>query len=165
VWTAFARPTGSTGTPHVPKETSLPHANGVYTLDARPRDPRRGVGCFGSFMIGLLALVAIAVTVSVVGSLNPANPDSSKTVAPPALPVTPQLSVLYEVVGSAGSVSLTYSTATGTEQHDVRLPVMNTSGPAGIGHKGKPGESLYIAAQNRGESGTVSCRIMLGVDK
>jgi hypothetical protein len=162
VWTGFARPAGSTGMPNVPNAKTSPHANGVYTLEPRPAAAKKGLGCFGSFIVGAVVLAAIVVTANVVGSLNaPKTSSSTGGVAFQAPPAAAPLRVLYEVEGTAGSVSLTYSTSTGIEQHDSRLPLMNTGGTAGVSHKGKAGESLYIAAQNRGDSGAVTCRITL----
>ena len=110
---------------------------------------------------GRMGFTQIVVAGNVVGSSSSPTPGSIGGAASLEGSSRASLRVLYEVEGTADSVSLTYSTSSGTEQHDSRLPLMNTEGTSGVGHVGSAGESLYVAAQNRGDVGTVTCRIKL----
>ena len=76
-------------------------------------------------------------------------------------PAAPQLRVTYEVDGTASTAGVTASTPTGTEQHDINIPLTNTSGVAGVSHVAQRGEFLYLSAQNQGSEGTITCRITL----
>ncbi len=59
----------------------------------------------------------------------------------------------YEVGGTAGRVSVTYTNAAGdTEQQEVYLPWSKS-------FKTQYGEFLYISAQNQNDSGTVTTTI------
>ena len=63
--------------------------------------------------------------------------------------------VTYEITGTAKSVSVTYSNAQGgTEQGDYDTPFSSTFTFA-------PGGVAYISAQNLGQTGTVTCRIIV----
>ena len=74
--------------------------------------------------------------------------------------------VIYHVEGTAESVSLTIANAHGnTEQAaNVRVPVsMRDSNETGFRLGCVPsGQFLYVSAQNRGSSGTVTCEIEAG---
>ena len=62
--------------------------------------------------------------------------------------------VKYEITGDAHSVSLTYANASeGTEQRS------NIALPGTITFKSRPGNFLYMSAQNQGESGCVTVKI------
>lgn len=63
--------------------------------------------------------------------------------------------VVYEVTGSARTVSLTYQTPGGSVQKDVPLPWTERQS---LG----TGDFLYLSAQNNGESGSVTCTIRAG---
>jgi len=69
--------------------------------------------------------------------------------------------VLYEVEGTAKGVDMTLQTPSGTSQRNGKaVPVTNkASGRPGILFEMQAGSFLYIAAQNNGASGTISCRI------
>ncbi|NUU19045.1 hypothetical protein HP550_17490 [Cellulomonas humilata] len=70
----------------------------------------------------------------------------------------PKGDVLYEVEGTAASASITMSTASGTEQADIDLPLTTKSGEVGLCLT-NPIQHPYISAQNKGRTGTVTCRI------
>lgn len=78
---------------------------------------------------------------------------------------TKPLRVVYDVTGSASTADITYSTpGGGTEQQSkVSVPLtMSASGRRGMLFTGfSPGDFVYISAQNNGESGSVTCRIIL----
>lgn len=63
-------------------------------------------------------------------------------------------SVTYEISGTAETVSITMETPTGTSQQaEVSLPWESSSQDFNVG------DSVYVSAQNEGESGTVRCKI------
>lgn len=67
----------------------------------------------------------------------------------------PTYRVTYEVTGSASSVSVTLENDQGgTEQGEYALPFKET-------FTMERGDFAYISAQNQGESGSVTCRILI----
>lgn len=67
--------------------------------------------------------------------------------------------VHYFVEGSASSADITMQRAQGTEQASINVPLTSESGP-GFRTGCYPNDTfVYISAQNRGESGTIECRI------
>jgi hypothetical protein len=92
---------------------------------------------------------------------SPAPPPASPA-APPGSPAAGSARgefrhhVAYRVTGSATEVTVTYrNDKGGTQQGDVRLPWEATF------DLGKPGVLLYVSAQNRGVSGSVTCEILV----
>lgn len=89
-----------------------------------------------------------------------AAPSGSVPIWEEICPGTDQL-VVYRAEGSAGSVSYTVQTPSGTAQGDgVRIP-LRESGSTGIIKVDcfRPGEFLYLSVQNENERGTVACVI------
>ena len=73
--------------------------------------------------------------------------------------------VRYFVEGSAKSVSITFETPTGQQQHGgLSLPVTGEDGKAGVFFTAHAGDFVYIAAQNDGKAGNVKCRIEVDGD-
>jgi len=71
-------------------------------------------------------------------------------------PIPSSYSVTYEISGSASSVSITLSNAQGgTEQGEYKVPFRKT-------YTMDRGAFAYISAQNQGEFGTVTCKILVG---
>lgn len=71
-------------------------------------------------------------------------------------PIPSTFSVTYEITGSASAVSITLSNAQGgTEQGDYKVPFRKT-------YTMERGAFAYISAQNQGEYGTATCKILLG---
>lgn len=87
--------------------------------------------------------------------------DPRQTDAEPQPSVGPS-KVTYKVTGSAGAVSITLQTPTGTRQEDISPPLSNKAGGAGLEFMFDPGSFVYIAAQNQGVVGNVTCRIEIG---
>lgn len=110
-----------------------------------------------AIVLGAIAAVAlIGLTI-----LNQQREQSSDL---PSVPVRQAAStVLYEVEGSATSVSITVETPTGTSQAKERAVPLTTEdstvGNRGLSFQFKSGAFVYISAQNEGETGTVICRI------
>lgn len=109
-------------------------------------------------VIGLVA--AVVLILAVVN--NQQRETSERDVDALVQALTPR-EVVYEVEGSASSVSITIETPTGTSQQEgVGLPLAPEGG--GVGEHGlsanfQRGDFVYISAQNDGETGTVTCRI------
>ena len=65
------------------------------------------------------------------------------------------VTVGYSITGSANQADLTYQNAdAGTEQ-------INSVVPYGLSFTMKRGSFVYVSAQNTGESGTISCEILI----
>jgi hypothetical protein len=73
--------------------------------------------------------------------------------------------VAYDVTGTATGVSLTYTNGAGqTEQaSDKALPLTSkdTGEPFALLFEMRPGDFAYLSAQNTGDSGSVTCRILI----
>ncbi len=68
----------------------------------------------------------------------------------------------YHVTGTATAANVTYSSASGTVQNTVDVPMKNQSGGVGVIMKGAAIPTFaYISAQNDGASGSVTCKIVL----
>src|SRR4051794_29174734 len=103
---------------------------------------------------GLLFGVAYAVSRIGESSRGSDTSTSHSGALPPATKVT------YKVVGSADEVAITFSTPTGTRQEKTSLPLENQTGTQGLILTGfDTGDSLYISAQNQGDTGSVTCII------
>lgn len=74
--------------------------------------------------------------------------------------------VVYEVEGTADSVSITIQTPSGSSQAANRaVPLTSAAGAPGIEIDGfTAGDFVYLSAQNEGEYGTVTCRIRVDGD-
>ena len=102
----------------------------------------------------LLALIAVACLVFVAVSLSQNTGSTPAQPARQAVPQQPaQMTVVYEVVGTASGASLTwYNEQGGTEQGDYQIPFRKVL-------TFRPGQFATLSAQNLGESGSVTCRI------
>jgi hypothetical protein len=127
---------------------SLPAASHTVTTEAPKSTGGRDFG-------GLVVAVVIVVGVLwyFTSGITKA-PDTPSYEAPAVAPASSKPSVTYYVTGSASSVSVTYQNGTGgTEQRDaVSLPWNATFDM-------DEGDFVYLAAQNQGDSGTVTCSI------
>ena len=101
------------------------------------------------------------ILVPVLLTLGLAVAACSDVTAGPAASEPTASTVVYEVEGSAESVSVTLQTPTGiSQQNDLSVPVINKAGTQGLRIDAFPqGEFVYISAQNEGEFGDVTCRI------
>lgn len=105
----------------------------------------------------ITALIAVAVMGFVyVSARMPASTRSgSSTSSGTSFSSTRQ--VVYVVTGTASTVDVTMQAPSGTRQESgVRVPVY-----PGYTYTMSPGDFVYISAQNRGETGSVSCRILV----
>jgi hypothetical protein len=85
----------------------------------------------------------------------------SSTSGPVADQKNERFQVIYRAGGSASGGSITMSTPSGIEQHDVSLPLRSTDGETGIRLTVGKGEFLSIMIQNRADTGTVTCEIIV----
>lgn len=78
---------------------------------------------------------------------------SSSKRQPPVTPVSTLHAVAYDITGSAGSMSITATSPTGTEQASGRAL------PAQLTYQMESGAFIYVSAQNEGEAGAITCTI------
>ncbi|TFD10072.1 DUF2510 domain-containing protein [Cryobacterium sp. TMT1-2-2] len=158
-WTAYARPAGSSAAPvGLAQSPILP----AVTLPS----VRTGPGCLALTVWIIVGAAVIAIVIAFATALSSPDSTSSRSADTRAIPAeppapAPALRATYFVEGTASSASITASSGTGTEQHDVKLPMTNTDGEIGVSHTTAPGAFLYISAQNRGDRGTVTCKIIV----
>jgi hypothetical protein len=69
--------------------------------------------------------------------------------------------VEYRVVGTAESAFVTVQTPTGSSQAETDVPMRNRAGEIGVSQQFEPGAFLYISAQNQGDSGFITCSILV----
>lgn len=103
------------------------------------------------------SVAVIVVGIFIVGALQGGDGDDGKT---PVEPVT--RTVTYRIGGTAQGVDITMENAMGnTEQAQGKaVPLHNsTTGTEGVSFEARPGQYLYISAQNTGATGTVTCVI------
>lgn len=119
----------------------------------KPAGPRRLLIAGAVLVLGVIGLGALNANKSSTGS------STGSTAVAPALSSTVQ--VLYEVEGTATGANLTLESGTGTVQlNDKAVPLGNkTSGKRGITYPMTRGHFVYLSAQNKGSSGTITCRI------
>ena len=68
--------------------------------------------------------------------------------------------VVYKVTGTAKAVNLTMQSAAGiVQQNNAAVPVRNKTGSEGLHYTMSPSAFVYVAAQNQGAYGTVTCSI------
>lgn len=119
-------------------------------------------------MTGIRALLAVVMLLGPTGCSGDSDPTFT---AEDFEAATGKAQVAYEVDGVAPTwlpkgrqrmnASITMTTPTGTEQGDVSLPLRNKAGGDGLRYEFGRGEFVYIAAQNQGEYGSVTCRIVV----
>lgn len=109
-----------------------------------------------------MAALAVALAAAACGGddvLEAPAADQVEQVAPAAAPCR---DVTYLVDGTAASASVTFALAEGGTS---QLASVRVGAKGGLdGGCALPGDYLYIAAQNAGESGTVRCRIVVGMN-
>lgn len=108
----------------------------------------------------LFALALLVVLGTACGTATDTAPGCSGNCNPTAgVNLNSDITVVYRVTGSAKSASMTYENMQGgTEQGDYMLPFTKTL--RFIGNVPN-GTFLYISAQNDGETGTVTCEILV----
>lgn len=114
--------------------------------------------------LSALAWAGVLLGVSaVVGVLFSLGGDDGEGDPPPSTSA-PAVNVLYEVEGTTDWASITIETPTGTHQSNPDVPLVVASGPR-AGERGtlvgpfRPGDFVYISAQNKRSHGSITCRI------
>lgn len=109
----------------------------------------------------LTAGAALLVLAAGLAWAQQADNSSSPTVAPSAAPAAVPLVALYEIEGTAASVNVTMATATGVKQFasDVPMHAKDVPAIAGLQATVRPGQALYLSAQQDLGGTTVTCRI------
>lgn len=115
-------------------------------------DSRRGKKILVLAGLGIVAAVVLALVVANVTSKPKAYSSSSSGAL---------RKVVYFVDGSASSADITYATASGiSQQSGVSVPlVRSATKEPGIVFMMPAGTFVSISAQNKGETGTLNCRI------
>ena len=166
--TAVQAPTEVTNFQARPATPSLGGSPQIYVTW---KPPAAGTGPFvyDVFLNGQLTTTIERLDFAFLRNLNPSTLYTVEVAARNAVASGPRVSaqvttlsaeaarglveVVYSVTGSAGSVSITQSNASGgTEQYESGLPLTRSFWI-------RPGSFLYISAQNRGDSGDVQCTI------
>lgn len=114
----------------------------------------------GGLILGIMA-AAVAV-VALVGWIDSTSrtPVSSSSSSSESSYLSSARKVVYEVEGTAKSVDITIETPSGTsQQQNLKVPLKSKDGHVGLRFEMERGDFVYIAAQNQGSSGTVTCRI------
>ena len=125
-------------------KTTCPHCGAITFSNKQGKH-----GCLTAFLV----VVGFCILMVVIGSLVPDTASNSHTYSRPAARVSDRIT--YTVSGSTQSASVTYSSGQGaTSQRDVIVPW--TSAPIQV----EPGDFLYISAQNTGNHGTITVKIM-----
>ncbi|TFD46891.1 DUF2510 domain-containing protein [Cryobacterium frigoriphilum] len=119
-----------------------------------PQTQKKTSGCFIVFVVLVLGL-AVVSTLAFIG-IGTATSDPK-----PADQVKDQFVVVYNASGTAAGGSITVSTPSGIQQHDVSLPLKSTSGEVGMHLTVGTGEFLSIMIQNPADTGTVTCEIVV----
>ncbi len=113
----------------------------------------------GGLILGIMA-AAVAV-VALVGWIDSTSrtPVSSSSSSESSY-LSSARKVVYEVEGTAKSVDITIETPSGTsQQQNLKVPLESKDGHVGLRFEMERGDFVYVAAQNQGSSGTVTCRI------
>lgn len=113
-----------------------------------PASQAASMSCLGCF--GLLAFLFI------LGLVMPSTPSTRSTSrTSTTTSAAKSYKVTYKVGGSTSKASITIQNASGgTEQREVRVPWSSSFNV-------KPGQFVYLSAQNKSEYGTVEARIEL----
>lgn len=111
----------------------------------------------------ILAVVAtFVVTISVINLLADelvGGEDDARPLPADLSGLRSPSEIVYYVEGTAKSATVTIKKPDGTEQAEIKLPLENTGGTRGVRFTAPSGQSLYVSAQNTGETGDVTCRI------
>jgi hypothetical protein len=107
----------------------------------------------------VVILAVLAVLVAIGLSIEP---DWSDGPSPSGIVIDDRVEVIYEVTGTASGIDITIQNPSGnTEQHnDLSVPLGTKDGRKGLHMTFRSGDFAYLSAQNTGESGSVTCRIV-----
>lgn len=140
----------------------------IWTAPPPPANPRRVIDGGAKKFFGVLAALAVIITLVAIGSRDHSSSkaDNPYTYAgPPAHvggggggPVSHE--IVYYLTGSARTADLTLSLGPGgqSQQRGVDVPLYNKNGTEGLRFTAADGDFLYLSAQNKG-GGVLHCRI------
>lgn len=101
---------------------------------------------------------AAVLAVLVLAGCSSAAPEAEVAASAPAAPAVTQVNYQADGMGLTGTI--TYTTPTGQQQGEVKLPLVDAANSPGITFTDfAPGSFLYISIQNQEEAGSVSCAI------
>lgn len=124
--------------------TASVEPNAPVSRGEPPAAAKKGINPLIVVALSILVVVCIVGGLGNVGRSRPSVPAASSTVR-----------VDYVITGTADRASLTYTNASGgTEQKDVILPWEDRL-------EVRRGAFVYISAQNKGERGSVTCKILV----
>ena len=127
------------------------HRQAVVTAPS-PQPKNKASGCLVAFLVVLgITVVGVAALIGVGVSTGGAVTEQQDE----------GFEVVYYAAGSAAGGSITMSTPSGIQQHDVSLPLQSTSGETGVHFTVGNGEFLSIMIQNQADTGTVTCEIVV----
>lgn len=123
------------------------HCQADLKKQPTPASQAANMSCLGCLSLFLFIFILGLIAPSTPSGLSPARSTTSSTAQ--------SYKVTYKVGGSTSKASITIQNSSGgTEQREVRVP-WSTSFHA------KPGQFVYLSAQNKSEYGTVDARIEL----
>ena len=130
------------------------HCKSDLTKPVEPEKP--GAAARKAVNSGCTGCLSLFCFFFILALIFPSTNDSRSSASrPPARSAPTTYSVVYSVGGTASSASLTYQNKSGgTDQKKVSLPWTYS-------FNGKPGDFLYLSAQNEKEYGTVTAEIKL----
>lgn len=115
--------------------------------------------------VRVAAMVAGVVALLVVSSCTHRAPQPDVVQPSPdtvVVTVEAARTVTYHVDGSVSGVSFTAQTPTGSEHGEADVSLSTRAGAGGLRFTGfRPGDLLYISAQNAGEPGALTCQIQV----
>jgi hypothetical protein len=130
---------------HCKRPLVLSSADPVAMAAVQPAPKKRPAA------IWFILLTVVICVVPTLWILSGLRGGSNGTLAPSA----DAYHIVYQMSGSARAASLTYQNATGdTEQKDVSMPWT-------MAFDAQSGAFLYLSGQNKGESGSVTCSILV----
>jgi hypothetical protein len=144
--------------------------DGVRTsAGATGANERFGCAMAGPILLGLIALLWILAGHRIINDdssrgMPRGSVDSVSSVGSAYLDQIAPTQVVYEVIGTPARVDITFQTPAGrSHMSAVALPMTDKQGASPALHYSGflPSEALYIAAENPGAFGTLTCRIKL----
>ena len=112
-----------------------------------------------ALVVGAVIVVAVIIGAATQPARDRRKEEERAQAAAQLAELLAPVEVLYEVEGTARSVSLTLEAPSGTQQGSNKAVPLKTDSGNGIRMEFERGAFVYISAQNEGESGTVTCRI------
>lgn len=122
---------------------------------SRPRAGRWAMG----IIFGGLAALAILANIDFASSQSNKPSTSQVSDTGSGSSYSSSRTVVYEVEGTATTAGITMKTPTGTSQATTAVPLLNKNGAIGVRATMERGDFAHISAQNKGSSGSITCKI------